>query len=134
MRDGRTHKVRNSSKAPSLSAFLARHRACIVVLSGDAQGSEFALDREHLSLGRGPRVDVIIDDPTVSMQHALLEFSGDGFRIRDLGSTNGTSVNGAPTRASSLKHGDRFRIGDVELQLVIEPREAEPPVYSVSES
>ena len=134
MRDGRTHRVRNSGKTPSLPAFLARNRACIVMLSGRGQGSEFELDREHLSVGRGPGVDIAIDDPTVSMQHASLEFSGDGFRIRDLGSTNGITVNDAPTRSSSLKHGDCFRIGDVEFQLVVETREAEPRVYSVPDS
>ena len=133
MRDGRTRRNRSASKTPSLAAFLARNRACVVVLCGSAQGSEFALDREHLSVGRGPGVDIAIEDPTVSMQHAIFEFSGDGFRIRDLGSTNGISVNGAPTRASSLKHGDCFQVGDVKFQLVVEPCEAEPPVYSVPE-
>jgi pSer/pThr/pTyr-binding forkhead associated (FHA) protein len=103
------------------------------MLSGSAQGSEFTLDREQLSVGRGPGVDIAIEDPTVSKQHASIEFSGEGFRIRDLGSTNGISVNGAPSRASSLKHGDCFQVGDVKFQLVVEPCEAEPPVYSVPE-
>jgi len=131
MRDGRTHPVRGSKETPSLSAFLARNHASIVVLSGNAQGSEFGLEREQLTVGRGPGVDITVDDPTVSMQHAVLEFSRDGFRIRDLGSTNGISVNGSPTQASTLKHGDCFQIGEVKFQLVVEPREAEPPVYSV---
>lgn len=85
-------------------------------------------------MGRGPGVDIAIDDPTVSMQHASLEFSGDGFRIRDLGSTNGITVNDAPTRSSGLKHGDCFRIGDVEFQLVVETRETEPRVYSMPDT
>lgn len=133
MRDGRTRRVRGSGKASSFSAYLARNRACIVLLSGSAKGSEFLLERERLSLGRGPGVDIGVDDPTVSHAHATLEFSGEGFRIRDLGSTNGISVNGSPAQASDLKHGDRFRIGDVEFQLVVEAREAEPRVYAVPE-
>jgi pSer/pThr/pTyr-binding forkhead associated (FHA) protein len=106
---------------------------CVVLLSGSAKGSEFLLERERVSVGRGPGADIGVEDPTVSHAHATLEFSGDGFRIRDLGSTNGISVNGSPTQASDLKHGDRFQIGDVEFQLVVEACEAEPRVYSVPE-
>ena len=133
MRDGRTRRVRGSGRTSSLSAYLVRNRACIVMLSGGAEGSEFLLERERVRMGRGPGVDVAVEDPTVSQEHATLEFSGDGFRIRDLGSTNGISVNGSPTQASDLKHGDRFQIGDVEFQLVVETRAAEPRVYSVPE-
>ena len=67
----------------------------------------------------------------MSRQHAAIEFSGEGFRLRDLGSTNGTTLNGQPVQSAELRHGDRFEIGGRSFMLAIEERELEPDAYEL---
>jgi len=68
---------------------------------------------DPIRIGRAPDCEMVVDFPTVSGHHAVLEAEGSGYRIRDAGSTNGTFVNGRPiTRPHTLQEGDRIRIGD----------------------
>ncbi|MHC4448178.1 MAG: FHA domain-containing protein [Planctomycetota bacterium] len=113
--------------------FLARFQASLVILSGGASGIEYTLDQETISLGRGPGVDLAFDDPAMSRAHAALELVEGGFRIRDLGSTNGIRLNDDPVQVAELKHGDRFQLGDHTFQYVLEERESQPHPYDLSE-
>jgi electron-transferring-flavoprotein dehydrogenase len=61
--------------------------------------------------------DILFDDPEISRSHAEVETFGDKVVIRDLGSTNGTFVNGVAVRLSYLKPGDRIQIGNTVLEL-----------------
>ncbi|MEU4425088.1 FHA domain-containing protein [Actinoplanes sp. NPDC024001] len=75
-----------------------------------------ALAGPLLSIGRAPANEVAIDSRRVSRLHAVLERFPSGWSIRDLGSTNGTSVNGVPLRqARPLHDGDRIDIGPARL-------------------
>ena len=74
-------------------------------------------------------MDLAFEDSAMSREHAILEFSDGGFRIRDTGSTNGTQVNGETVKAANLNHGDRLRIGEHVFQFVLEKREPEPMIY-----
>lgn len=131
MRDGRTRKhVRDAGSAGN-QGFLARHHVRLVLLSGAAVGQVFTLDRDRVVLGRGPGVDLAFVDPEMSRQHAAIEISGQGLRIRDLGSTNGILLNDKRVQTSDIKHGDRFVIGAQQLQLLVEERE-EPDTYELS--
>ncbi len=134
MRDGSTHIVKRSSESNGLEQFLARYNARVVALSGAAMGAEFALDCQRLTIGRGPGVAVAFDNPTMSRQHAAIDYGSEGFRISDLGSTNGISVNGKRVQACEIRHGDRFEIGGQEFQLVIEEKQTEPDTYELPES
>ncbi len=126
-----TRKIqRRGDKGPEC-AFLARVRVTIVQVSGGAAGSEHELMSAHLTLGRGPDVDLAFDDSAMSREHAALEFVDDAYRLLDLGSTNGVLVNGAPVTAADLKHGDRFQLGDHVFQYVQEEREHDPPEFTV---
>ena len=133
MRDGRTRQMERSGSGSGAEEFFSRFRAAIVILSGGASGSEYALDQSRISLGRGPGVDLAFDDSAMSREHAIVEFYGEGFRIRDLGSTNGVIVNGSPVQVCKLKHGDRFDLGDHRFQYVIEERERIGREYKVPE-
>jgi pSer/pThr/pTyr-binding forkhead associated (FHA) protein len=113
--------------------FLERFDATLVVERGAIAGDEHLLDREKLVLGRGPGVDLRFEDSEMSAQHAAIEFTGAGFRIADLGSTNGTRVNGAPVQARDLEAGDRLEIGQHVLRLRIEPLAPSPKVYCIPE-
>jgi len=111
--------------------FLDRYVAKVTVVSGPGEGAGFTIDRERVIVGRGPGVDRAFDDPAMSRQHAAIEFSGGGFRLRDLGSTNGTLLNGTAVQAAELRHGDWFEIGGRRFLLVIEEREREPDAYEL---
>ncbi len=132
MRDGRTRQMESNGPGSGAEEFFSRFRAAIVILSGGAAGSEYALDQSRISIGRGPGVDLAFDDSAMSREHAVVEFYGEGFRIRDLGSTNGVFVNGSSVQVCKLKHGDRFDLGEHRFQYVIEERERAGREYRVA--
>jgi pSer/pThr/pTyr-binding forkhead associated (FHA) protein len=89
-----------------------------------------AIDRPRLTIGRRPYNDVMLDDLTVSGEHAVLHTENGGSTIHDLHSRNGTLVNGVPVSQRMLVDGDRIEIGIYRLHYVLEraPAEAiEPP-------
>ncbi|MBV8150419.1 MAG: FHA domain-containing protein [Candidatus Eremiobacteraeota bacterium] len=70
-------------------------------------------------IGRAPAAAVRLDDPTVSRLHARVERRPDGVYVEDLGSRNGTLLNGKSLGAASrLEPGDRVRVGSAEIVLV----------------
>jgi pSer/pThr/pTyr-binding forkhead associated (FHA) protein len=84
----------------------------------------FPLAADTLLVGRDEGVDVLIDEPLVSRQHARIERRGEDFRVVDLGSTNLTRLNGEPVREALLRHGDEVRFGRARctfLEQVVEP-------------
>jgi pSer/pThr/pTyr-binding forkhead associated (FHA) protein len=132
MKDGRTRRLAVHERGRK-NGFLVTHNAAIVFASGPLAGSEVALEKDRLTIGRGAGVDVSLDDASVSSQHAALELSGSGFRIRDLGSTNGVKVNGCPVIAWDLKHGDRLEIGALAFRDRVEARKKSAPVHHIDE-
>jgi pSer/pThr/pTyr-binding forkhead associated (FHA) protein len=129
MRDGVTVRRERGHAPENVSDFLARWRPSLVVISGVAAGSEFIVDRARTSVGRGPGVDLAFADAEMSQQHAAIEFADGGFRLCDLGSTNGTYVNGALVRVCELKNADRVQLGRFVFQFVLEERAHSPRVY-----
>ena len=86
--------------------------------SGLRAGDEYGLI-DGLTLGRGEAVDVRIEDPFASSRHARIVRQGDLLVLEDLGSTNGTFLNGEPLRGPQPLHsGDRIAIGDNEFSYV----------------
>ena len=64
-------------------------------------------------IGRAADNEIVLNDPKVSRYHAVIEWNGSGFLLRDLGSTNGTFVNGAQVEGPLLlRPGDELAIGD----------------------
>lgn len=83
--------------------------------TGPQAGNSFAL-RGSLRIGRNPSNDIVIADPTVSQKHALVELDGGACVVRDLGSTNGTLVNGIRISApTALRDGDVISCGAAGL-------------------
>jgi len=132
MRDGFTEKLKTMPQGTDRQAFFEAYRAKLIALTGRHAGMEYDLDRDCVTMGRGPGVDLAFDDPAMSRQHAAVDFSDGGFRIRDLGSTNGLRINGSRVQAEEIKHGDRLEVGTQVFQLVIEEREAAPNTYELT--
>ena len=80
-----------------------------------SDGGRVALGDGPLVLGRLPECDVVINDPNVSRRHAEFRRTTDGVVVTDLGSTNGTRVNGIPVRERQLTSGDEITVGSTTL-------------------
>lgn len=85
------------------------------VLAGD--GRSFSMGDRPLVVGRNPDVDIVISDPNVSRRHAEFWRTAEGVALRDLGSTNGTFVNGHRVTAVSLTPRDDVTIGGLHLRI-----------------
>jgi diguanylate cyclase (GGDEF)-like protein len=96
------HEVMKKIKAP--------HLPVLVVLTGNELGTRIVVDRSLL-IGRAPDADLTLSDQMISWHHARIEDRGDGFALFDLGSTNGTTVNGETKAEFLLKPGDRIVFG-----------------------
>src|SRR5262249_13067262 len=72
-------------------------------------------DTQDLTLGRDPKNDIAVDDPEMSRRHAVFKRSREGTVVEDMGTSNGTAVNGQASARAPLKHGDVVRIGQVEI-------------------
>lgn len=81
---------------------------------------EVALTRERTTVGRRPYNDVVIDNLAVSGEHAVFVLSGDEVQVHDLGSTNGTYVNGKPIRQQILRNGDMVEMGKYKIRLLLD--------------
>lgn len=79
-------------------------------------GRRVPLGEQTLVMGRMADCDVVIADPRSSRRHAEIRPSGSGFVITDLGSMNGTLVNGAAIREQPLADGDEIRLGNTVLR------------------
>jgi len=86
-----------------------------------------------IPLGRSPENLIQIDDPSVSGRHAQLELVGEDYHLQDLGSTNGTRVNGQPITTVALRPGDRIRFGKVDACFECESGTAAHPVPVLAE-
>lgn len=80
-----------------------------------ASGDRVQLGPEPVVIGRLPDCDVIVSDPNVSRRHAEVRTQGDEHVVVDLGSTNGTRVNGVVVRERRLVDGDVIRCGSTEI-------------------
>ena len=85
--------------------------AGLIVLKGPIPGEKFIIKKSVFSIGRSPESDILLDDITVSRQHAVIEKSGQDYILKDLGSLNGTYLNGEIINEAALSHSDKIQIG-----------------------
>jgi len=89
----------------------------LAVVQGPDHGKAFDVNGSTLVIGRDPSCDVPLHDPGISRQHARMELRGDHYVLKDLGSANGSYVNGMRVTESSLQPGDQIRVGNTILAL-----------------
>ncbi|WP_281175548.1 FHA domain-containing protein [Nitriliruptor alkaliphilus] len=90
----------------------------LVVVRGPNAGSRFLLDRDITTVGRHPDADIFLDDVTVSRRHAELHRTDEGVLVRDLGSLNGSYVNGERVEERLLVTSEELQIGRFKLLFV----------------
>ena len=78
-------------------------------------GRDVSLDQGVTVIGRSSGCDIVVDDPNVSRRHAEIRRLGEGYSLVDLGSTNGTEVNGQRVGETSLMNGDVIGVGTTRL-------------------
>ena len=132
MKDGSTKLLKGPNKPLSFKDMLGAYSISLVVVAGPSSGAVHALESALVTLGRGPGVDIAFSDKAMSRQHAIIEYADGALHVRDLGSTNGITCNGAAIQATQLEHGDQLMIGGHTLQLLIEKRDAAPETYVIS--
>ncbi len=101
----------------SVEAVEAPARFELLVTGGPAQGTRFPLRPGTLTVGRSAQCDCSILDEAISRRHFELHVDARSVSLRDLGSGNGTLVNGEATEELGLAHGDVIQIGDSTLEL-----------------
>jgi len=101
-------------------------RVTITLPDKTPQPYKFQLDRQLVTIGRGSVNDIAIDCGSVSVKHAEMARIEGGYELRDLGSTNGTKLDGERREVIALRHGLSVKLGDVafDFQLSDEEREA----------
>ncbi len=101
----------------------------LVMFSTDGEKREFQLDKPRTVIGRKNNCDLRIPLPSVSRQHCEVLFDetpgARGLSLRDLGSSNGTFLNGEPVVEISLSPGDQISIGPVAFVVVIDGNPSE---------
>jgi pSer/pThr/pTyr-binding forkhead associated (FHA) protein len=91
----------------------------IQIQSGFYEGLEVSLDRDWLVIGRGRGADTVLAEATISRAHAAIGHDEGTYFIQDLGSTNGTLVNGAKVDRQPLKNGDEIRMGRLIIEITL---------------
>jgi pSer/pThr/pTyr-binding forkhead associated (FHA) protein len=113
-------------ESPSPAPAVATPLASLLVRSGALRGRRLPITVPAVNIGRADYNDLVIADPSVSTTHARLQRKDDLWVLSDLGSTNGTYVEGEPvTGETALTPGTTLRFGDVSA--LFEPHDESPP-------
>ena len=109
----------SDSTVPDLMRGSVVAKPTVTIVKGPMSGETFELDTNNITLGRDPKNSVFLNDMTVSRKHAHIDLSGlatSGYAtIEDLGSLNGTWVDGAIVNKAVLKDGSTIQIGTFRM-------------------
>jgi pSer/pThr/pTyr-binding forkhead associated (FHA) protein len=130
--DDEGSRIRNDRPAPASSDTMvfarpghevaapeSAQRAYLLVNTDGAQPVQFDLGGALISIGRASDNDVIVDDELVSRHHCQLKLQHGAYGFADLGSRNGSFVNGQPVTEVALGPGDLIRIGSTEIEFQV---------------
>ena len=99
-----------------------------LIVTTETQGKiSYEFTEELITIGRAPDNVIVVDDSSVSGHHAEVRAAGELYHLKDVGSTNGTRVNGNPITETRLGHGDRIRFGGIDARYeAIDPTATQP--------
>jgi len=95
----------------------------IHVVSNDGRVYDYPITKAKITIGRSKDSDIVLADTTVSRNHAHIEKSKQGYVLTDLGSFNGTKVNGKLIQTAVLRHEDQIEIGQTKFTYITSPSE-----------
>ena len=107
------------SDLPQLAPLAAGRRYSLAVIMGANAGQIYTVSKPRIVLGRGNESDVQLHDSEVSRKHAMLEIRGDDGVLVDLGSTNGTYVDGVRVQRATIVSNQEFSLGTTTLMLIV---------------
>jgi transcriptional regulator with AAA-type ATPase domain len=109
-------------------AALAANSRFLLALGTGSEARRIPVGQRLVQIGRAPDSDIVLHDLAVSERHARLEPAEGAVIVRDLGSRNGTFVDGVAVQTASLRHGSRLRVGRTDLRVIAPASEiAEQP-------
>src|SRR5688572_3627460 len=91
----------------------------LVAIGGKIRGTEFKLDEGENIVGRDPSSNINVKTDGVSKKHMMITVNKDSVYLEDLGSSNGTFVNGKLTKKATIQNGDKVALPNVIFQLVL---------------
>jgi diguanylate cyclase (GGDEF)-like protein len=93
-----------------------RDRAYLIVLAGAAVGEMYKISKDQTVIGRGSQADIQVIDEGISRRHAAIQLEGERVVVLDLGSTNGTYLNGERVENNhGLRDGDKIQVGSTTI-------------------
>ena len=100
----------------------------LVLVNTDDAGRSWPVG-DVLRIGKATDNELALEHPTVSRNHLVIRRQGDQFLVQDLGSTNGTFIDGAQVREGFLRPGALLEVGDVQLQVALRDVRRPPRVH-----
>ena len=104
---------------PELAPLAPNKRYSLAVILGANAGQIFPVTQPRVVMGRGVNCDIQMQDSEVSRRHAMLEIKGDTATVSDLGSTNGTFVDGVRVRSKAIEAHQEFSLGTTTLMFIV---------------
>jgi hypothetical protein len=109
----------SSTAALPRKAFLGelpiKQRACLEIIGSGGKSKVIELGQRELTIGRSPECAIQLRRTMVSRRHAQITFRNEEYHLEDLGSTNGTYVNGIKAVKCVLRNNDQIDIGGVKM-------------------
>ena len=96
--------------------------ASLLIVEGVGRGTRFQIGRQRVGIGRSSENAIRIADEEASRFHAAIQWQASSFELLDLGSANGTLLNGTPIKRSTVSDGDQLQVANTLLQFRIEGR------------
>ncbi|MFN4181651.1 MAG: FHA domain-containing protein [bacterium] len=112
-------KERITEEVPAATASVSVPH--LIVKEGSDRGKIFLLNRDVITIGRDSSNDIALSDPFISSKHCRIRKEENQFILVDLGSSNGTRVNGKEIQRTILKDGDMIEMGNTTLHLIWKP-------------
>jgi len=117
--DLRKLKTIQEEQLPELAPLPRNRRYSLAVILGANSGHIYSVSTPRVYLGRGSEVDIQLPDSEVSRQHAMLEIREDAATLTDLGSTNGTYVEGVRIDKRAIDSHQEFTLGTTTLMFIV---------------
>lgn len=113
-----------AEQAEAIAEFGDAEGPVLVVRKGSEIGQRFYIDRDTITIGRDPAADIFLNDVTVSRRHAFVTKTGTMVTVEDVGSLNGTYVNGVCVDKAELRSGDVLQVGMFQMVFLAGPKGA----------